>query len=288
MLDATEPDPMKCSTRRHLLALLACRHRRPGGLGPAFGQGISIARREAAAARQALGPAVSCAVHRRRHAGGPDRSRSSTAASTRSSYILEVVGCGVAFIDYDNDGWLDIFVLNGTRLEGAPAGATNRLYKNNRDGTFTDVTEKAGLRARAGHRRSPSATTTTTASTTSSSPTGARTCSIATTATARSPTSPRRPACARTAVRYGSGCTWVDYDRDGHLDLFVATYLDTTSRSCRSPARTRTASWKGVPVTAARAACRPVRAAVSQQRRRHVHRRQPASPASPQRPARIR
>ena len=62
------------------------------------------------------------------------------------SYILEVVGCGVAFLDYDNDGWLDLLVLSGTRLEGAPPGTTNRLYKNNRDGTFTDVTEKAGLK----------------------------------------------------------------------------------------------------------------------------------------------
>src|SRR5262252_4266951 len=61
------------------------------------------------------------------------------------SYIIEVVGCGVAFIDYDNDGWMDLFVLSGTRLDGAPEGTTNRLYKNNRDGTFTDVTEKAGL-----------------------------------------------------------------------------------------------------------------------------------------------
>ena len=67
-------------------------------------------------------------------------SRSSTAASDSKSYIIEVVGCGVAFLDYDNDGWLDLFVLSGTRLEGAPPGATNRLYKNNRDGTFTDVT----------------------------------------------------------------------------------------------------------------------------------------------------
>src|SRR5256885_15170260 len=66
-------------------------------------------------------------------------------AAESKSYIIEVVGCGVAFIDYDNDGWLDLFVLNGTRLEGDPAGATNRLYKNNRDGTFTDVTAKSGL-----------------------------------------------------------------------------------------------------------------------------------------------
>jgi hypothetical protein len=63
-----------------------------------------------------------------------------------NDYIIEATGCGCAFFDYDNDGWMDIFLLSGTRLEGAPDGATNRLYKNNRDGTFTDVTDKAGLR----------------------------------------------------------------------------------------------------------------------------------------------
>ena len=72
---------------------------------------------------------------------------SSTAALRDQKYILEAIGCGCAFIDYDNDGWMDIFLLTGTRLEGDPEGATNRLYKNNRDGTFTDVTEKAGLQA---------------------------------------------------------------------------------------------------------------------------------------------
>src|SRR5438067_1188426 len=61
-------------------------------------------------------------------------------------YILEATGCGCAFFDYDNDGWMDIFLLSGTRLEGAPVDASNRLYKNNRDGTFTDTTGKAGLR----------------------------------------------------------------------------------------------------------------------------------------------
>ena len=69
-------------------------------------------------------------------------------------YIVESTGCGCAFIDYDNDGWMDLFVLSGTRLEGAPEGTTNRLYKNNRDGTFTDVTEKAGLIS-AGWARGP-------------------------------------------------------------------------------------------------------------------------------------
>ena len=64
---------------------------------------------------------------------------------SRKDYIVETMGCGCALLDYDNDGWLDIFVLCGTRFEAAPEGATNRLYKNNRDGTFTDVTAKAGL-----------------------------------------------------------------------------------------------------------------------------------------------
>jgi enediyne biosynthesis protein E4 len=60
------------------------------------------------------------------------------------SYILEAIGCGAAFLDYDNDGWLDIVLLTGSRWEGAPASATNRLYKNNRNGTFTDISVPSG------------------------------------------------------------------------------------------------------------------------------------------------
>src|SRR3954467_9705321 len=48
-------------------------------------------------------------------------------AVDHKTYIVEVVGCGVAFLDYDNDGWLDLLVLSGTRLDGPPSGATNRL-----------------------------------------------------------------------------------------------------------------------------------------------------------------
>jgi enediyne biosynthesis protein E4 len=163
-------------------------------------------------------------------------------------YILEVVGCGLAFLDYDNDGWLDVFVLSGTRLEDAPPGTTNRLYKNNRDGTFTDVTEKAGL-ARTGwasavtvgdydndgyddlfityygrhvlyHNNGDGTFTDVTEK-----------------------ALPRQD-----AVRYGSGCTWVDYDRDGKLDLFVATYLDTTLEKLPKPGENADCRWKGVPV----------------------------------------
>jgi hypothetical protein len=62
-----------------------------------------------------------------------------------ADYVIEAMGGGCAFFDYDNDGWLDILVLTGSRSVDPPTDASNRLYKNNRDGTFTDVTEKAGL-----------------------------------------------------------------------------------------------------------------------------------------------
>ena len=70
--------------------------------------------------------------------------------SDRKEYIVETLGCGCAFFDFDNDGWLDIFLLSGTRLADAPAGASNRLFKNNRDGTFTDVTEQCGTYCKTG------------------------------------------------------------------------------------------------------------------------------------------
>src|SRR5215813_2285145 len=70
-----------------------------------------------------------------------------TGAQSEKKYIIETTGSGVALFDYDNDGWLDIFLVNGTTLEGFPKGQepTNHLYRNNKNGTFTDVTEKANL-----------------------------------------------------------------------------------------------------------------------------------------------
>jgi enediyne biosynthesis protein E4 len=164
------------------------------------------------------------------------------------SYIVEVVGCGAAFFDYDNDGWLDVLILSGTRLEGAPPGTTNRLYKNNRDGTFTDVTEKAGL-TRTGwasgvtvgdydndghddlfityygqnvlYRNNGNGTFTDVTA---------------------------KAGLAQNVVRYGSGCTWLDYDRDGHLDLFVANYLDTTLEKLPRPGENPDCRFRGVPV----------------------------------------
>ena len=67
-------------------------------------------------------------------------------------YLLETTGCGAAFLDVDADGWLDIFLVNGTTLEGFPPGRepTSHLYRNRRDGTFEDVTRGAGVGAKIG------------------------------------------------------------------------------------------------------------------------------------------
>src|SRR3982751_6660122 len=147
---------------------------------------------------------------------------------TKKAFILESTGGGVALFDYDNDGWLDIFLVNGSRLEGFPAGQepTSHLFKNNRDGTFTDVTLKAGL-ARSGwgqgvcvgdydndgyedlfityygknalyHNNGNGTLTDVT----------------------------DKAGVGGNGKRWNTGCAFVDYDRDGKLDLFVANYID--------------------------------------------------------------
>src|SRR5271167_4648321 len=66
-------------------------------------------------------------------------------------YLPETMGSGCAFIDYDNDGWPDILLVNGEDWPGHPShlakngASTLQLYHNNHDGTFTDVTRKSGL-----------------------------------------------------------------------------------------------------------------------------------------------
>ena len=71
-----------------------------------------------------------------------------TMGTAQKRYILDSIGSGVALIDYDNDGWLDIYLVNGSTLD-ALAGKTipphAALFHNNHDGTFTDVTAKAGV-----------------------------------------------------------------------------------------------------------------------------------------------
>ncbi len=154
-----------------------------------------------------------------------------------NEYLLETTGCGVAFYDYDQDGWLDLFLVNGWRLEGFASGhePTCHLFKNNRDGTFTDVTAKSGL-ARSGwgqgccvgdydndghddlfvsyygqnalfHNNGNGAFTDVTV----------------------------KAGLTQSRLRWNSGCAFLDYDRDGNLDLFVGNYIDLDLKTAPVP-----------------------------------------------------
>ena len=165
-------------------------------------------------------------------------------------YIVEANGCGVAFYDYDNDGWPDIFVLNGTRLDGLPLGAkpTNRLYKNNRDGTFTDVTEEAGL-VRSGWANSvcigdfdndgnDDLFVTYWGQNVLYRNNGDGTFTDVT----------EEAGLGGFPDRWNAGATFIDYDRDGHLDLFVSNYVDIDLERVPLPGQGNNCEWKGVPV----------------------------------------
>jgi hypothetical protein len=164
-------------------------------------------------------------------------------------YIIETTGTGVAIFDYDNDGWPDIFLVNGTTLEGFPAGTgpTNHLYRNNHDGTFTDVTTKAGL---------------------ASTGWGQGVCAgdydndgwedLYVTYYGKNrlyrnqqgvfTEVGEKSGVAGTGKPWGTGCAFVDYDRDGLLDLMVANYVDFDMANAPAPGERASCVWKGVPV----------------------------------------
>jgi hypothetical protein len=178
------------------------------------------------------------------------RMRSTSGSETSKKYIIEANGSGVAFIDYNNDGREDIFLVNGSRLEGFAdqVAPTNHLYRNEGGGKFKDVTSDAGvgrsgwgngvcvgdfdndgfedlfvtywgpnvLYRNNGHGGFEDVT--------------------------------QHSGLPVQSKEWSSGCTFFDYDRDGHLDLLVTSYMAFDMAHTPAPGNGSNCEWKGMPV----------------------------------------
>ncbi|MBI3473493.1 MAG: CRTAC1 family protein [Candidatus Solibacter usitatus] len=171
-------------------------------------------------------------------------------AERTKNYIVETLGAGVAFIDYDNDGRLDLFVVTASRLEGFPRGQepTNHLYRNEGGGKFKDVSREAGV-ARSGWGQGVCAGdfdndgyidlfVTYWGHDVLYRNTGKGGFEDVTEAAGLSDKD----------VRWGTGCAFVDYNRDGKLDLFVANYVQFDQKNTPVPGMPNACTWKGMPV----------------------------------------
>lgn len=181
----------------------------------------------------------------------------------RNKYLLETTGCGAAFFDYDQDDWLDIFLVNGWRLEGFQKGQelvshprakdlalgtpVCHLFKNNRDGTFTDVTIKAGL-ARSGWGQAccvgdynndgwNDLFVTYYGQNALFRNNGNGTFTDVT----------KEAGLLQDRLRWNSGCSFLDYDKDGRLDLFVGNYIDLDLKTTPAP-EDANCTYKGIVV----------------------------------------
>ncbi|UCF39247.1 MAG: CRTAC1 family protein [Acidobacteriota bacterium] len=166
-------------------------------------------------------------------------------------YIIEAKGSGLAFFDYDHDGWLDIFVTNGVRFGETYTDAnrpTSRLYRNRRDGTFEDVTVTAGL-DRTGWQTGVSV------GDYDNDGWDDLFCGFwghdvlfrnNGDGTFREVT--REAGLYDSEIRWSSGSVWLDFDRDGHLDLYVSRYIELDIDSLATPDGEGACLWKGIPV----------------------------------------
>lgn len=169
---------------------------------------------------------------------------------TEKPFILESTGGGIAIFDYNNNGWLDIFQVNGWRREGFDEGEepSNRLYRNNKDGTFTDVTRESGL-WRTGWGQGvcvgdidndgwPDLFVTY----------YGRNVLYRNQGDGRFRDVTDESGLLQRQERWNTGCAFVDYDGDGFLDLFVANYVAYEDALRELPDADDVCKWKGMRV----------------------------------------
>jgi hypothetical protein len=152
-------------------------------------------------------------------------------------YLLETTGCGAAFLDYDADGWPDIFLVNGTTLEGYPAGKepTSHLYRNRRDGTFEDVTRAAGVGATGWGQAACAGDLDNDGHEDLFVSAYGQNRLYRNRGTGAFEDVTARAGLLGPRTRWGTGCAFLDYDRDGSLDIFVANYIDLDLATAPTP-----------------------------------------------------
>jgi hypothetical protein len=169
---------------------------------------------------------------------------------THKEFIIETTGNGAVIFDYDNDGWPDVFLPNGSTVEASHIAdaPTGHLYHNNHDGTFTDVTRAAGL-ARVGWGQGGCAgdydndgfldlLVTYWGQNVLYHNNGNGTFTDVT----------KKAGLNTPRDQWSTGCSFLDYDRDGKVDLFVARYVDFSYDSVPRPGQGQFCQWKGINV----------------------------------------
>ena len=165
-------------------------------------------------------------------------------------YIIEANGSGVAFLDYNNDGRQDLFLVNGSRLEGfaKDQAPTNHLYRNTGNGHFTDVTSEAGL-ARSGWGNGVCVADFDNDGFEDIFVTyWGRNALYQNNGKGKFADVTESVGLAGPDKDWSSGCAFFDYDRDGHLDLLVSSYQQFDPATAPKPGVGSNCEWKGLPV----------------------------------------
>jgi len=175
------------------------------------------------------------------HVTGQDREK---------NYILEMAGSGVALFDYNNDGWLDIFLVNGTTLAGFAKGQepANHLYRNDKEGKFTDVTEQANLVGSGWGQGACVADYDNDGFDDLFVTYYGQNILYRNTGQARFLDVTESAGLKLKSTRWSTGCSFLDYDRDGDLDLFVAKYIDFDIEKTPAKGSGQFCMWKSIPV----------------------------------------